>query len=106
MCNITGGGITSLLGKGCVKSVQRGKLQHSEKIPSDSYPRYISVPISPVDINKAFLIYDIETENYHPNYDRVISATLTANSISVMWINENNAGTETFVGDWQVVEFY
>ena len=47
-----GGGITSLLGKGCVKSVQRGKVE------TELTGASMNFSISTVDTNKSILIVD------------------------------------------------
>lgn len=89
-----------------MKSVQRGSLSHKESVSSGTYTKRFTIPISNVDTSKSVLFYDLETERYYPDSDRVISAALNANNISVLWMNNDNRGTVTFVGDWQVVEFY
>lgn len=89
-----------------MKSVQRGSLSHKESVSSGTYTKRFTIPISNVDTSKSVLFYDLETEYYYPDSDRVISAALNANNISVLWMNNDNRGTVTFVGDWQVIEFY
>lgn len=92
-----GGGITELKNKSAVKSVQRGQAE----IKNLKYQTSTNVPISSVNINKAFLILDGEDTN---SYAGSTEITLTASSIFVK--NDELSSSKSIYFRWQVVEFY
>ena len=91
--------MTSLLQRGCVKSVQRGyRSVAADEILRD---KSISINISPINPNKSLLLIDVIAMG--DNYGRHIFFNLLQSSIVV--------GSETdvrfdFVFSYQVVEFY
>ena len=92
-----GGGITELLGKGTIKSVQRGRAE----ISNLKFQTSTKVPISSVDVNKAFLILDGDSSNSYAGNTEI---TLTASAIFVK--NDESSSSKSISFRWQVVEFY
>lgn len=92
-----GGGILELKNKGAVKSVQRGRAEISEL----KFQTSKNIPISSVDINKAFLILDGERPD---SYASSTEITLTTSSIFVK--NDESSSSKSISFRWQVVEFY
>lgn len=94
-----GGGITSLLGKGCVKSVQRGTTKYTSSGTK-------TIPISAVNMNKSMLASEIYGRNSSNGYAEATitltnSTTIQLNLTGSNWDNQAAAGVS-----WQVVEFY
>ena len=89
-----GGGIETLLGKGVVKSVQRGVFS-SRSITANKWNTLAN--ISSVDSSKSFLLVTLTSVGYGTScYYR-----LSNNKIEV-YCTSSTLGA----GDWQVVEFY
>ena len=99
--NITGGGITSLLGKGCVKSVQRGEIDTSVSY-GNSYGT-TSINISPIDLAKSVAFVDANTDT---DYARYSGSTLSNDALLLKVLATNNMGKTALKGSWQVIEFY
>ena len=102
-----GGGIEALLGKGVVKSVQRGT-GFSFQTQSDTDYGYGTVTISNVDVSKTILIYDGYTVSTQ-GHDLQVTAKLNSGSISITTMSGAWMGTLNFSSqswNWQVIEFY
>ena len=103
-----GGGITSLLGKGCVKSVQRGCAEIS-LVASSGKTVSKKINISSVDLSKSVLLIYGEHDMYSSTdidyVDRTLSLSETSINLSLKSGSSNKLWTlSTFF--WQVVEFY
>ena len=95
-----GGGITSLLGKGCVKSVQRGKTSPLVVETANSE----TIQISTINLSKSVLII-----NYMSDYSAIdyLGVELYQDYIHLTMNNSSgNNYRDTLVFSWQVVEFY
>ena len=91
--------MTSLLQRGCVKSVQRGyRSVAADEILSN---KSISINISPINPNKSLLLIDVIVTS--ENYGDYIFFNLLQSSIVVG--SEEDVRFE-FVFSYQVVEFY
>ena len=111
-----GGGISELLGKGVVKSVQRGLANVTKSgINVTTSDLKISIPISAVNPSKCLLFHDIglswgiETGSSGDPILSNIVASVTQNSIDInfrMTISGNGTCRITAYGEWQVIEFY
>ena len=102
--NITGG-ITSLLGKGCVKSVQRGIWTGDQQINAGQ--SFTIASIAAVDVGKSFLIVNATTSNRKGEPEEQYVYSLSATNIAVKNPGAYNANyVDLYVVDWQVVEFY
>ena len=102
-----GGGISELLGKGCVKSVQRGTGFSFQTQNGTDYG-YGTVTISNVDVSKTILIYDGYTVSTQ-GHDLQVTAKLNSGSISITTMSGAWEGTLNFSSqswNWQVIEFY
>ena len=105
--SITGGGIEALLGKGVVKSVQRGTGFSFQTQNGTDYG-YGTVTISNVDVSKTILIYDGYTVSTQ-GHDLQVTAKLNSGSISITTMSGAWEGTLNFSSqswNWQVIEFY
>ena len=94
-----GGGITSLLGKGCVKSVQRGK---TSPLPVETVNSK-KIPISAINLSKSVLII-----NYLSAYNAIdnLGVELYQDYIHLTMNNSSGNYKATVVFSWQVIEFY
>lgn len=98
--NITGG-ITSLLGKGCVKSVQRGMLDRTDnEFAEDSE---LSIAISQVDVSKSVLGVSVKGFQSGSGAEPPVCFTLEPTKIVIKNKYINDAVVAI---SWQVVEFY
>ena len=96
-----GGGITSLLGKGCVKSVQRGNVYKSL---SSSSSAVILATVSPVNAQKSIVLMNISgytQSNLAWNY---ISSDFTFDGSNILMSGGRDGSYVKMA--WQVVEFY
>lgn len=108
-----GGGITELLGKGSVRSVQRGTVdqtQTSEGGPSAQRFFTFTIPISSIqNTAKTFFMQSFSLNNKSENAAFTYSVALEASSI-VVQVQTTNAVygnvTAQLTGDWQLIEFY
>lgn len=108
MCRILRGGIlspvediaseiTDLLGKSCVKSVQRGQCEYRGESLGDGQ---VLANISSVNTDKSILLVD-----YAKNTNtRDISFYLEANAVKAHILDA--MAIAYFCLDWQVIEFY
>ena len=102
--NITGG-ITSLLGKGCVKSVQRGIWVGDQVINADQ--SFVLATIASVNVGKSFLVVNATTSNRKGSSEEQYAYVLSSTGIAVKHTGANSqSGLELYMVDWQVVEFY
>lgn len=103
-----GGGISSLLGKGVVKSVQRGCAEIDMTAASGKTVSK-SITISPVDLTKSILIIFAGAEGGYSSdlslADTTVSLSETSINLSVKSLSSNRSWC---IGAffWQVVEFY
>lgn len=109
-----GGGITSLLGKGCVKSVQRGLLNTSKTVAIGFDGTVdVKVMLGSVNAEKCFVVTDFE---YKKNDSMLLTVDESGILTSVetdgftLKIPTKNSSTNTekiltVKGQWQVVEF-
>lgn len=103
-----GGGITSLLGKGCVKSVQRGSAKIDMTAASGKTVSK-SITISTVDLTKSILIIFAGAEGGYSSdlslADTTVSLSETSIKLSVKSLSSNRSWC---IGAffWQVIEFY
>lgn len=95
-----GGGITSLLGKGCIKSVQRGVLNSQAFSGGQTF----SIPISQIDAEKGVLISEVNGRGNTSGNFPFTSISLSGNTIILK--NEDTRYNSTITCSWQVVEFY
>lgn len=96
-----GGGISELLGKGCIKSVQRGYVSTSwGTSPSDK----IIATVSPVNVQKSILLW-----NASGHAQSNLAWTYFAAAISFDGVNIKITGNYPNIQcsiNWQVIEFY
>lgn len=100
-----GGGISELLGKGVVKSVQRG----TASVPSVTTPKDYTIEISPVDVNKSIALVGggvLEAENGSGFLCNVTIKSLISSALTIRVKNENWTNARTATVGWQVIEFY
>ena len=101
--SITGGGISSLLGKGVVKSVQRGMLDRSAAGKQLTNGSTENIAISDVDVLKSALLVCIEGHAAIGSADAIVCYTLESNKIVI----KNKTDGDAYVAiSWQVIEFY
>lgn len=103
--NITGGGISELLGKGVVKSVQRG----TASVPSVGTPKDYTIDISPVDVNKSIALVGggvIEAGNGVDYMCNVTIKSLISTALTIRIKNANWSNPKTATVGWQVIEYY
>lgn len=96
-----GGGITSLLGKGCVKSVQRGSASYSCGSKPDT--KTIAT-VSSVDVTKSIVLFSASCyvqSNLSWNY---FAASISFDGQHIA-LTGNHPNTQAYI-NWQVVEFY
>ena len=97
-----------------VKSVQRGKVNHVEKITtkndgfitrSESYfTFYYDITINSVNMDKSIIFIDGDTANStYNNYSFIL---LNSNTIRVYWYQPSNSTSDMFGFTWQIIEFY
>lgn len=100
-----GGGISELLGKGCVKSVQRGFRNNIILKGTDA--QNVTIPITTVDISKSVLYLNYaDSSSTNNNYG---SISLTSNGIVFSKDAPPSGYTSTvswYQILWQVIEFY
>ena len=80
-----------------MKSVQRGRAE----ISNLKFQTSTNVPISSVDVNKAFLILDGEDISSYAG-----STEITLNASSIFVKNDASSSSKSISFRWQVVEFY
>ena len=100
-----GGGISELLGKGVVKSVQRG----TASVPSVGTPKDYTIDISPVDVNKSIALVGggvIEAGNGVDYMCNVTIKSLISTALTIRIKNANFSNPKTATVGWQVIEFY
>lgn len=90
-----GGGITTLLGKGCVKSVQRGTFNKSNSSST------IQISISPINPDKSLLVL---IDNGFQTTSQNTRATYTLNANYIL-VNSPASSWYSYIS-WQVIEFY
>ena len=93
--NITGG-ITSLLGKGCVKSVQRGTV-----VAELSLNTPVTIPIAEVDPDRCDLNIFMKGGD-----TAVLTYALSDNGTAITISTGNSMGAWNIGISWQVVEHY
>ena len=102
-----GGGITSLLGKGVVKSVQRGE---TEVTALADEARDASIPIAAIDPSKAIVSTDYTVRGERGNGVQASEFAvkgLQSDSIVLRVRHKDNySGGGIFTVYWQVTEFY
>lgn len=100
-----GGGITSLLGKGCVKSVQRGIWTGKQSIGASQ--SFTIASIAAVNVGKSFLIVNATTSNYKGESGEQYAYVLSSTSLAVKNTGAYNQNSVSLhMVDWQVIEFY
>lgn len=99
-----GGGITSLLGKGCVKSVQRGSGQLSN---SSSLTNKI-ISISTVDLEKSALVitFFCQFSTANNNYSIAFADLTASNEITIKYRCQPYQNYGQIGYTWTVIEFY
>lgn len=99
-----GGGISQLLNKGAVKSVQRGYAEFGyDETTSGSG----SIPISAVDASKCLLtIRDASATDGTINIENFVKYTLSSSAISYTVAKAQYGRITDLFVDWQVIEFY
>ena len=103
-----GGGITSLLGKGCVKSVQRGVTAVNSAGVGSGH--LVNIPIIEVDSSRCLVNASfVGSSSSNLNITMLVpSVSLSDNQLTLS--TQNLIGTQgpawmgTFI--WQVIEFY
>lgn len=96
-----GGGITSLLGKGCVKSVQRGMLDRTGNgLAGDSE---MSININQVDVSKSLL--SVSAEGFLSNLGGPPPICFSLEPTKIALMNKDSRKANIAIS-WQVVEFY
>ena len=99
-----GGGITSLLGKGCVKSVQRGSGQLSN---SSSLTNKI-ISISTVDLKKSALVitFFCQFSTANNNYSIAFADLTASDEITIKYRCQPSQNYGQIGYTWTVIEFY
>ena len=99
-----GGGITTLLNKGAVKSVQRGNVSISAS--GGGTAQYIN--ISAVDPNKAIVAVSSEMSNGGDVVAEAVAYNLTSTSFKIDARHNSGASSQKLAvfASWQVIEFY
>ena len=93
------GGIDTLLGKGVVKSVQRGVITRTNE------GALTSIPISTIDPEKAVAVVTMNGKDYHFGYDVIATYSLEANQIAFSFARGTGSDSKVCIS-WQVIEFY
>ena len=97
-----GGGITSLLGKGVVKSVQRGFAKGTD----NGITSTVNIEISTVNAGKcAVLVNAITTQQASYGAPNVVVRELQSNRL-ILDISYPGVGVRYMTYSWQVIEFY
>ena len=94
-----GGGINTLLNRGAVKSIQRGFGKYAL-----SANAHHSIPISKVNIDKAFFWFTFGSDVSFSSDRMVVRLDLLGENIIIEYNNTTGAGSTSLW--WQIVEFY
>ena len=96
-----GGGISELLGKGCVKSVQYGTVS----VATSPGGTTKTVDISTIDPAKAFVIINTKCDDPLRLSDGYITGK-ESESISFVVHHSDNQNSRNIKVSWQVIELY
>lgn len=103
-------GLTELLNKGVVKSVQRGVLQWAPDV--DVYGKKVTVNFGQVNPSKTIVLLQQSHGKFGEFYGYVVQASLVSLSETSMKLNVSIFTTDTpdssspLYASWQVIEFY
>lgn len=107
--SITGGGITELLGKDTIKSVQRGNVSNLHVESSGGIVKK-TISISAVDASKSVLLYQGIGESTNTFGMTGSGIAVSLNDDEITFSVESTSGRVTMLGYdaliWQVIEFY
>ena len=92
--------VTQLLGKGTVKSVQRGVSEVNTDVGADD--KIATIPISTIDPAKSWLWIDVGNNNAPHESVGYYAASLSSNAITVSF----GLSSRLYLIRWQVIEFY
>lgn len=106
--NITGGGISSLLNKGTVKSVQRGVFNYHGSGTATGLIKVENIAtFSRVDVNKSVLISEVVSDGFGTSRNLFYrSVELNESGINLYFDSKSMGYTYDIFGSWQVIEFY
>lgn len=93
--------MTTLLGKGCVKSVQMGVVD----VNAGTYPSDTSISLSTINPAKAYAIVNAVRNGSVQYSAEALVSQLSAESLVVKCRSGQTSNAPIFVG-WQVIEFY
>lgn len=104
-------GVTELLSKGTVKSVQRGVVQWAST--TNSCGKEVTVNIAEVNPSKTIVLLQASQGKFNANGNYAAQASLASLSATSMQLNVNvfyNSGplasNSAIYASWQVIEFY